>query len=453
MTTKGISSSVFFPLIAALVMLSMFQAMPAHAQNVEVDLSSTSALCGGHACFNVGGLFTTGTKFLGTSGMDNGNNCTPTAPYTNCPDAYSSNELGLSSATPPTLTPPSLNVPFVFGTVNTVNCGPSTSKTCIENVVNLTSSGVNVTLPVGKQSIYSTLIMLGTAVNGHHAGQVTATYTTGAPDVFSQTFSDWCSYGGNPNESIAVSGVERINSDGTLNGANCNLYGYTYPLDYTRDLQSITLTDEDGSGAMFGLAVTLKPPTYTIAGGAPTPSSVSAGSDSSASVTVNPQPGYKGTVTLSCSISPTIVTSSVAMAPTCAMDPTKVTVTLGETAPPTSTLKFTSSPESKTASSMRHSLPISYALFLPIPGVALLGLGFAPRGSRRKRWLGFWMVGLLLALFLVSPACVSTTHLGNVGTPPGQYTITITGVDTNGLSQASNPAGTSNAVIVNVTDK
>jgi hypothetical protein len=41
---------------------------------VQVDLSST---------FNVAGIFTTGTTFLGTSGMDNGNNCTPTAPYTN----------------------------------------------------------------------------------------------------------------------------------------------------------------------------------------------------------------------------------------------------------------------------------------------------------------------------------------------------------------------------------
>ena len=68
----------------------------------------------------------------------------------------------------------------------------------------------------------------------HHAGQVTATYTTGAPDVFSQTFSDWCGYGGNQYESIAVGGIKRINSDGTLNGANCNLYAYTYPLDLHR---------------------------------------------------------------------------------------------------------------------------------------------------------------------------------------------------------------------------
>ena len=92
-----------------------------------------------------------------------------------------------------------------------------------------------------------------------------------------------------------------------------------------------------------------------------------------------------------------------------------------------------------------------YAFLLP-PGLVLLGLGFGPRGVRRKRWLGFSMVGMLLALLLVTPACVSTKQLGNVGTPPGQYTVTITGIDANGLSQASNAAGTSNTVVVTVTD-
>lgn len=452
MITRGIFSSVFFPLVAAFVIALLFLAIPAHAQNVQVDLSSTSALCGGQECFNVAGLFTTGTTFLGTSGMDDGNNCTPTAPYTNCPDAYSSNQLGLSTATPPTLTPPSLNVPFTFGTVNTVNCGPSTSTACTLDVVNLTTSGVDITLPTAEQVVYSTLIMLGTGVNGHHAGQVTATYSDGTTDVFSQTFSDWCSYGGNQYESIAVGGFNRINSDGTLNGASCNMYAYTYPLNVSKILQGITLTDEDGSGSMFGLAITLKPPTYTIDGGIASPTSVAAGSTSTATVTVNPQPGYQGTISLSCSISPTIVGDppSAATAPSCSLSPTSVTVTTGESAPPTTTLTFTSAAPASSSSAQR-STSIFYAFLLPVPGLALLGLGFSPRGSHRKRWLGFWLAGMLLALLILTPACVSTKQLGNVGTPPGQYTIAITGVDTNGLSQASNAAGTSNAVIVNVS--
>ncbi|MFZ0761141.1 MAG: hypothetical protein WAM69_14430 [Candidatus Sulfotelmatobacter sp.] len=445
MITKGRFSCMFFLLLAACAITCLFSAMPAQAQNVQVDLSSTSALCGGQECFNVAGLFTTGTTFLGTNGMDDGNNCTPTAPYTNCPDAYSSNQLGLSSTTPPTLTPPSLGVPFTFGPVNTANCG-STGTACIPDVVNLTTAGVVITLPADQQSIYSTLIMLGNAVNGPHAGQVTATYTTGAPQVFSQTFSDWCSFGDFPYESIAVSNIKRINSDGTLNGASCNLYAYTYPLDFTRTLQSITLTDEDNSGFMFGLAITLKPPSYTLAGGPPTPTSITPGTSSTATIAVNPQPGYQGTVTLSCSISPAIATAA-ATAPTCTLSPTSVTVTTGETSPPTTTMTFTSAPPPTQSMSRRASRRF-YALWLPLPGLALLGLSLGSRRSRRKRLLGLLLFGFLLAGIAVTPACVSETHLGNVGTPPGMYTLTVTGVDTNGLSQAGNPA----TVTVTVAD-
>jgi hypothetical protein len=450
MITKGSSSCVFFLPVAAFVIALLFLATPAHAQNVQVDLSSASALCGGQECFNVAGLFTTGTKFLGTSGMDNGNNCTPTAPYTNCPDAYSSNQLGLSTATPPTLTPPSLNVPFTFGTVNTVNCGPAAAAACILDVVNFTTSGVVITLAPAQQTIYSTIIMLGTAVNGSHSGTVTATYTDGTSNVFSQTFSDWCGFGNHQYESIAVGGINRINSDGTLNGAGCNLYAYTYPVDFTKDLQSITLTGTDGSGAMFALAVTLKPPTYTIDGGTPNPSSVTAGSTATSTITVNPQPGYVGTIQLSCSITPTIQSSAAAAAPTCSLSPTSVDVTATETSPPTSTLTFTSAKPK--AAKLELTKNIFYALWLPVPGLALIGVGLGSRASRRKNLLGGLLLGLLLVLLMATPGCVTYTHLGNVGTPPGQYTVSITGVDANGLSQASNPAGTTNTVAVTVTD-
>ena len=74
------------------------------------------------------------------------------------------------------------------------------------------------------------------------------------------------------------------------------------------------------------------------------------------------------------------------------------------------------------------------------------------RNGRRKGLLGLMLLGLLLAGLMAAPGCVSYTHLGNVGTPPGQYTIVVTGVDTNNLSQASNPTGTTNTVTVTVTD-
>jgi len=450
MMTRG---SFALAVLLPAVMLGLMLILPstsAQAQNVQVDLSSTSNLCGGNQCFNVAGLFATGTQFLGTNGMDDGNNCTPTAPYTNCPDAYSSTQLGLSSATPPTLTPTSLNVPFTFGTVNTANCGPSTSTQCTVDVVNFTTAGVLITLPAAQQTIYSTAVILGTAVNGSHSTTITATYTDSSTHVFSQKLSDWCGFAGNPNESIAVGNIKRINSDGTLNGANCNLYAYTLPLDVTKTLESIKLTDADGSGASFALAITLKPPSYTINGGAASPTQVALGASSTATVTVNPQPGYTGTIQLTCSISPTITTSASATAPTCALSPTSVDVVTNENAPPTAMLTFTA--EKAATKTMREQRSaILYALWL-VPGLTLTGLGFGSRMSRRKRLLGLLLLGLLLTAIMAAPGCVSYTHLGNVGTPPGQYTISVTGVDGNGVTQASNPTGTTNTVVVTVTE-
>ena len=81
----------------------------------------------------------------------------------------------------------------------------------------------------------------------------------------------------------------------------------------------------------------------------------------------------------------------------------------------------------------------------------MTGLGFSPRNSRRKRLLGFIVLGMLLAALVALPACVSYNHLGNVGTPPGTYTVNVTGIDSNNLTQATNAAGTSNTVIVTVT--
>jgi len=447
MITKGSSACVVFLSMATVVVALLFLATPAQAQNVQVDLSSTSALCGGQQCFNTAGLFANGTTFLGTQGMDNGNNCTPTPPYSNCPDAYSANQLfGSGFTSPPTLTLG--GVPYTFGPVNTTSCG-STGTACTADVVNFTSGGVLITLPADEQTVYSTAIVLGTAVNGNHSGRVTATYTDNSTTVFNQTLSDWCGYGSNQHESIAIGGVNRINSDGTLNGASCNVYAYTYPLDYTKTLASLTLKDTDGSGASFALAITLKPPTYTIDGGAPDSATVAPGSSTTATVTVNPQPGYVGTIQLSCAISPTIESSGAATAPTCSLDPTSVDVTADETTAPTATLTFTAAKPAQ--SRLERTGGIFYAFWV-VPGVALAGVGFGSRSSRRKRLFGLFMLGLLLSAVFVMPGCVSYKHLGNVGTPPGQYTVSITGVDGNNLTQASNAPGTTNTVVVTVTE-
>jgi len=447
MATLKSPTSIVCGLVALFVAMLVL-AVPSHAQVYQVDLSSTSNLCNSGPCFNVDGLFTPGTTFLHTVYLDGptATNCSATP----CPDAYSSTALGLSTDDPPTLTPPSLNVPFTFGSVNTSDCS-SPTPACVLDVVNFTSAGVAITLPAADQQIYSTAVILGTAVNGSHLGNVTVTYTDSSTTLFALTMSDWCSFGGNKYESIAVGpGHLRINADGTGNGANCSIYAYSIPLDVTKELQGIKLADGDGSGFEYVFAISLKPPSYTIDGGVASPTSIGPGDTSTATVTVNPQPGYQGTINLSCNILPAIQGDPVTAAtpPTCSLSPTSVTVTTGETAPPTTTLTFTAASPTKTASLTRGNF--LYALWI-VPGIALTGLGFSPRNSRRKRLLGFIVLGMLLAALVALPACVSYNHLGNVGTPPGTYTVNVTGIDSNNLTQATNAAGTSNTVIVTVT--
>lgn len=437
------------PLLLTLAIL--FGATPAvRAQGVQVDLTTA---CAGASCYNWAGLFSDGTTFWGTPGMDSGMNCTPISGQTLCPGAESAQQLGLSSSTPPTVIPPSVGVSFNFGPVNTTPCGPVApgAPNCTQDMINIpTGTGVTIGVNTGT---YSQLIILGTAVNGfhgQHAGIVTVNYTTGSPDVFNQNYSEWCNYQGNPNETVALNG-ERITAAGTDISPTCHVYAYTYGLDTSRQVQSFNLTETDSFNENYAMAVTMKPPSYVIEGGAATPTSLSPGSSATATVTVTPQLGYLGTVDLTCTISPQIVGEppSAATAPTCTLDPTSVTVTAGESAPPTTQLSFTAAAPTKAL--IQEPAKFLYALCLPLPGLALLGFGSAK--SRRKRALCFWMLGLLLATLFLTPGCVSYTHLGNVGTPPGQYTVTITGQDSvTGATQAGNPSGTTNTVVVTVTE-
>jgi hypothetical protein len=70
-----------------------------------------------------------------------------------------------------------------------------------------------------------------------------------------------------------------------------------------------------------------------------------------------------------------------------------------------------------------------YALWLPVAGLALAGIGSRER-KRRKRLLGCLFFALLFAGGFFQTSCggaSSDRHSGNPGTPRGQYTITVTG--------------------------
>lgn len=201
--------------------------------------------------FNTGGIFNNGVTFSATGGLDGGGDgCTlPDG----CSDAYSAQQLGLASgAVPYLIVKGGL---FGFGPINTADC----TTNCVADAVSLPGgSGASLRLPFFEQRPYTTMTLMGTGVQGSHTGTVTVNYTNGTSETFNQTFSDWCSFGQNANESIAVRGINRINSDGTLNGATCNLYSYTYALDPHRALRSVTFTNTDQTSFSFVLSVTLQ---------------------------------------------------------------------------------------------------------------------------------------------------------------------------------------------------
>ena len=323
-------------------------------------------------------------------------------------------------------------VQFSFGPANAPNA--------------VTGSGSGpIALPAGT---FGTLQMLATGIEGNQASQtITVTYTDSSTSQFTQSFSDWCSAlngggcvstGNNPGESVAVAMPYRDTTTGPDDRV-FYLYHYSFTLNATKTVRSLTLPNNRD---VVVLAVSLTPG-YSLSAGTASPASVSPGSSASATVSVVPASGYTGTVTLSCSVAPV-----VSPAPTCSFgstSPVTVTSTGGS-----ATLTFTAIGPSGAMIRSR----MFYALWLPVPGLALIGLGFGSKSSRRKNLMGLLLLWTALASFIILPGCGSSGNSGagggggNGGTPAGSYTVTISGTDANGVTQ-SNTAPATVSVAVN----
>jgi hypothetical protein len=417
MNMKKNFSAMFFLLVAAWVLALPLSITLAWAQGVaqqQVDLSSA---------FNISGVYTDGTPPV-NGGLDGGgagfsaNAMIATAP------PNSGSIMGAAPSYPTLSLPQSPNtIVFNFGPENAPNavsgCTP-VSSTC---TVSAASGPIN--LPVGQ---FTVLELIGTGVQGGQSGTVTVTYTDGSSDNFTQGFSDWFSGGPyNTGEAIALAMPYRLQG-GAVDNRTFRVYNYALALNAAKTVQDVTLPNNRNIVILAATVVAI--PGYVTAGGAATPPTVSAGSSSTAPVTVTSEAGYSGTVTLGCAFSPPIPTNGATIAPTCTFNPTSVTVGVG--APGTSTLTFT--PAKGKSAAIFKPRSVFYALWLPLPGLALVGFGIGS-GTLRKKLLGLLFLGMLLATLLVTPACVSTVHLGNVGTPPGTYTLSITGTDASGVTQ------------------
>jgi hypothetical protein len=409
------SFSCLFILLAAFVLALPLATTPASAQSVaqsQVDLSSY---------YNVSGIYTNGTSF--TAGLDGGGAAYSAQAMIATAPPTSGSITGAAPSYPTLSLPQSPNtIVFNFGPEN----APDAVSGCtpVSSSCSVSAAAGPINLPAGE---FTVLELVGTGVQGGQTGTVTVTYSDGSSDTFTQGFSDWFSTGPyNIGESIALLLPYRL-SGGSQDNRPFRIYNYSIAINATKTVQSMTLPNNRDIVVLGATLVAI--PGFATAGGSPSPSTVSAGSSASIPVTVTSEAGYSGTVTLQCAVSPTIV-SNGATAPACTFNPPQVAVAVG--APGSATLTF--APAAASNASVKMHSRFFYALWLPVPGLALVGFGVSG-SARRKKIFGLILLCMLLAGVIVTPACVSYTHLGNVGTPPGQYTIAITGTDANGLTQ------------------
>jgi hypothetical protein len=185
-----------------------------------------------------------------------------------------------------------------------------------------------------------------------------------------------------------------------------------------------TLQDSYGGGTFDAFVAKVPSATttvdFTITANADL-GAVNPGSSATSTITVAGENGYNQPVNLSCAVS-----GSGTPAPTCSFSANSIAGGSG-----TSTLTVsTTAPHA----ALFHRSDIFYAMLLPIPGLALIGIGFGSMDWRRKRVLGFLMLYTVLAALLFLPACGGGSSGGgggglHGGTPAGTYTVTVTGTD------------------------
>ncbi len=202
-TVTGVSGDLSHSVAVALSVVGIKKG------TVPVDLSSA---------YNVRGIYTDGSKFAAAASLDGGG-------YSYSKEALGSTQLwdGVS---------------FRLGPANAPDAVQSTT----------------VTLPEGK---FGSLNLLATGVEGGQEEQVfTITYADGTSSSATQSLSDWYASSGYKGEFEAVVTPYRTVGDGSKDYGTFHLYGYSFNLDSSKVVHSITLPDTEH---VLVLAMTLVP--------------------------------------------------------------------------------------------------------------------------------------------------------------------------------------------------
>ncbi|MGH9498276.1 MAG: choice-of-anchor D domain-containing protein [Terriglobales bacterium] len=162
-------------------------------------------------------------------------------------------------------------------------------------------------------------------------------------------------------------------------------------------------------------------PAFSVAATAPTPAAVNAGESATSTVTVTSAFGFNSAVSIACSVQP-----EVALGPTCSID--SITPPANGTASGVLTIG-TKAPIRALAPPVDRHSAIFYVAWLACFG--FVGIAAGSCSSNRRTLTVLLLYGVLLGGLLLQAACGGGSAIvssdGNPGTPPGSYTISVTG--------------------------
>jgi hypothetical protein len=252
-------------------------------------------------------------------------------------------------------------------------------------------------------------------------GQVLENVTIASTNFYSGEVNVTCDASALPGAQCSISPANpiTINSGASVPaGATINVPNNAAPGVYNININTQDVTGAPSNTLPVALTVYQD---FTLSSLTPGTQTIAAGQSASYNFSVLPVgASFTGAVTLSCSGTPTI---SV-----CSFTPNPVTPGSSSAAV---VMKITTTSSSASAAPQgRGPAVFFYALWLALPGLALLG----SRGRRRKH-TRLTLPASFLALFLLAlllPSCGGGTNGGGgggqqQGTQPGTYTITVTG--------------------------
>lgn len=249
------------------------------------------------------------------------------------------------------------------------------------------------------------------SVTGVPLSNVTASVTAGTCGGSSTSTNISCSLPplqAGSTATVTITATPAANSSGTpssFNGGSVQAIGPG----------NVVLAQTSVAAQATDFSISVSPPNGSVS---------QAGDTAVYQVQLTPHTAYSSGISLACSGLPT--------AATCNFTTQSVKLVGG---PGSSTLNLVTT--ARPVVTPATSFPTLYGLWLAVPGLTVLGAGVGG-DKRRRRILGILMLCALFALLLLQPACGgSSTQAPVSGTPPGVYTITVTGTSGSDSKSAS----------------